>query len=192
MGFGQTMLTAAFLVLITIAAMNANKMIVERDVSYYEQEAYQQAAVLANALLTEIMTKRFDEYATSTDSWYADVTDFSTTLGPLSWESSFVNPSGTADRWNPYRSVSTTYYNDVDDYNGYKRTATSGGLPGFLLTVQVYYVNTTDLESPSASRTYYKRIVVTVTNTTYFRKRDQDKDGLEEDVELVFSTIKAY
>lgn len=186
------MLTAAFLVLITIAAMNANKMIVERDVSYYEQEAYQQAAVLANALLTEIMTKRFDEYATSTDSWYADVTDFSTPLGPFPWEASNVNPSGTPDRWNPYRSVTTSYFNDVDDYHGYKRTATSGGLPGFLLTVQVYYVDTTNLELASVSRTYYKRIVVTVTNTTYFRKRDRDNNGVEEDVELVFSTVKAY
>ncbi|NUN71196.1 MAG: hypothetical protein HUU02_15955 [Bacteroidetes bacterium] len=186
------MLTAAFLVLITIAAMNANKMIVERDISYYEQEAYQQAAVLANSLLTEIMTKDFDEYASSSDSWYANVTDFSTTPNPEWGEASYVNPSGTADRWNPYRSVTTSYFDDVDDYNGYKRIATSGGLPGFELTVQVYYVNSTDLETPSSSRTYYKRIVVTVKNTTYFRKRDQNKDGTEEDVELEFSTVKAY
>lgn len=186
------MLTAAFLVLVTVAAMNANKMIVERDVSYYEQEAYQQSAVLANALLTEIMTKRYDEYATSSDSWYANTSDFSTTLGPFAWEAAYVNPGGTADRWNPYRSITTSYFNDVDDYNGYKRTATSGGLPGFLLTVEVYYVSTSNLELPSVSRTYYKRIVVTVTNTTYFRKRDRDGDGVEEDVELTFSTIKAY
>lgn len=186
------MLTAAFLVLVTVAAMNANRMIVERDQSYYEQEAYQQAAVLANALLTEIMTKRYDENASSSDSWYASTSDFSTTLGPLSWEGSYVNPGGAADNANPYRSVSTTYFDDVDDYNGYTRTATSGGLPGFLLSVQVYYVNTSNLELASASRTYYKRIVVTVTNTTYFRKRDRDGDGVEEDVELTFSTIKAY
>ncbi len=191
MGLGQTMLTAAFLVLVTIAAMNANKMIVDRDASYYEHEAYKQAAVLANALLSEIVTKDFDAYASSSDDGYADVTDFSTSMG--SSYSYYVNPSGNPDSYTPYRSMSTTYFDDIDDYHGYKRTASAGNLTGFLLSVEVYYVDGSDLETPSASRTYFKKIVVTVTNTTYFPKRDLDGDGSEDDdVELVFSTVKAY
>jgi hypothetical protein len=185
------MLTTAFLVLVTVAAMNANKMIVDRDRDYYEQVAYKEAAILANALLTEIALKDFDEYAASSDGGYADITDFSTSMG--SSYDYYVNPGGAPDNFTPYRSISKTYFNDIDDYHGYKRSATAGNLTGFLLSVEVYYVSSTDLETPSSSRTYFKKIVVTVTNTTYFQKRDTDGDGDDDDdVELVFSTVKAY
>lgn len=190
MGLGQTMLTATFLVLLTIAAMNANKMIVDRDRDYYEQEAYKQAAILANALLSEIVTKDFDEYAASSDAGYHPVTDFSTSMG--SGYSYYVNPGGAPDATTPYRSISTTYFNDIDDYDGYTRTATAGNLTGFLLSVSVYYVNSSDLETPASGRTYFKKIVVTVTNTTYIQKKDTNGDGTPDDIQLKFSTVKAY
>lgn len=190
MGLGQTMLTAAFLVLITIAAMNANKMIVDKDRHFYEQEAYQQAAILANALLQEIVTKDFDEYASSSDDGYVPVTSFSTSMG--SSYDYYVNPGGAPDNFTPFRSLSTTYFNDIDDYHGYKRSASSGNLTGFLLTVSVYYVDSSDLETPSSSRTYFKKIEVKVKNTNYFEQRDTDGDGDVEDVELTFSTVKAF
>jgi hypothetical protein len=190
MGLGQTMLSVAFLVLLTIAAMNANKMIVDRDRDFYEQEAYKQAAILANSLLSEIVTKDFDEYASSSDAGYASVSSFSTSMG--SGYSYYVNPGGAPDNTTPYRSVSSTYFNDIDDYDLYTRTATSGDLTGFLLSVSVFYVSSTDLETPAPGPTYFKKIIVTVTNTNYIQKRDINGDGVEDNIQLKFSTVKAY
>lgn len=184
------MLTVAFLVLITLAAVNANKMIVDRDQAYYEHEAYQQAAILANALLQEIDTKEFDENLLESSSGWPAVTTFSTDM--TSSYTGTVNPGGLPDTVTPYRSMSTTYFNDVDDYNGYYRKTASGGLTDFRLTVVVSYVNGTDLETLTSSRTYYKKIIVTVKNPTYFRKKDTNGDGVEEDVALKFSMVKAY
>jgi hypothetical protein len=201
MGFGQTMLTAAFLVLITIAAMNANKMIVDRDRNYYEQEAYRQGAILANALLTEILTKKFDELIDPSDYGYANTTDFTTnsSLGVDGFEWFLLSASTDAitDPTNPrYKSISSsgfTAYDDVDDYDGYTRSAQSGTLTGFVLTVDVYYVNSTDLNTKVTTRTYYKKIDVIVKNSTYFQQRDLDGDGNEDDdIELKFSVVKAY
>lgn len=201
MGLGQTMLTVAFLVLITIAAMNANKMIVERDSNFYEQEAYRQGAFLANSLISEILTKKFDEVVDTSDYGYMDSTDFtsSNNLGVDSWESWLLGGSTdvisnpTDPRYESIRSSGFMYYDDIDDYDGYTRSAQSGTLTGFILTVKVNYVSTDDLDSPVSYRTYFKKIEVTVKNTTYFPKRDLDGDGAEDDdVELVFSVVKAY
>ena len=84
MGLGQTMLTSAFLVLLTVAAMNVNKMIVDRDADYYEQEAYREAGKLANALIAEIQRKKFDEVVDTSASGYLATTSFTSSgnLGP--------------------------------------------------------------------------------------------------------------
>ncbi|MFA6467351.1 MAG: hypothetical protein WCW35_00505 [Bacteroidota bacterium] len=214
MGLGQTMITSAFLVLLTIAAMNANKMIVDRDSNYYEQEAFRQAGNLANALLSEIVRKKFDELA-DTSGVFQPVTAFTTSgnLGAavdtyrdsvkIMWWWIYIYPSETskvplpdtlADPDIPnYKSINSNWYDDVDDYNGYERRAQSGTITGFILTVDVYYVNASDLNTVTASKTYYKKIVVSVTNPTYFPKRDLDGDGDEDDdITLTFSTIKSY
>jgi hypothetical protein len=214
MGLGQTMLTVAFLVLVTIAAMNANKMIVERDSNYYEQEAYREGAILAKSLLTEIARKRFDERIDTSSVGYAPVSAFSSndSLGPskdkyldsnrifIWWFYSYYpepNKVPLPDTLlNPdipnYKSIDSRYYDDVDDYDGYIRYARGGSLTGFVLNVDVYYVSGSDLNTRVTSKTYYKRIDVIVTNPTYFPRRDIDGDGDDDNVELKFSTIKAY
>lgn len=206
MGLGQTMITSAFLVLLTIAAMTANKMIVDRDTNYYEQEAYRQAALLANSLLSEIVKKKFDEAVDTSDSGYLTPSAFtsSSNLGTddylyFGWwlldEGDFIsNPDVVSSADNPrYDSINDEYFDDVDDYDGYVREAQSAYITGFELTVRVYYVNGSDLDTETLTQTYFKRIEVTVKNTTYFPKRDYDGDGSEDDdLELTFSTIKSY
>ena len=41
-----------------MAVVNANRLIIDRDILFYEQEAYKQAGILANALLQEIVRKK--------------------------------------------------------------------------------------------------------------------------------------
>ena len=186
MGLGQTMLTVGFLVLLTIAVINANKLIVDKDESYYKAEAYKQASLLANSLITEIQTKKFDSQYNASYTGMQPTSQFDppSAMGPGTTASNYVNPGGAADTY-PYKSVRgdnpTYYFDDVDDYNGYIRSANTSTLTGFTLTVSVYYVypSNTDLKS-NWSAQYTKRIDVTVSNSKYL-----DKD-------LVFSAIAYY
>jgi hypothetical protein len=61
---GQTMISAAFFVMLTMAVLTANRMIIESNKDYIEAQAVEQATNFANALLTEILTKKFDSRVT--------------------------------------------------------------------------------------------------------------------------------
>lgn len=56
-----------------------------------------------------------------------------------------------------------TQYDDVDDYNGMKRTENLGRLGKFNLEVEVYYVNKSTL-AKSFAPTFSKRIDVKIKN----------------------------
>ncbi len=188
MGLGQTMLTSLFLVLLSLAVISGNRLMLDRNTSFYEQEAYKQAAILANELLQEIVRKKFDSQVTgsydTSKSVYMLQSQFDAagSLGPSAAAASYVNPGGVADTF-PYKSIKNTdgnFFDDIDDYKGYKRSANSGSLDGFILTVNVYYVSVSNLDVDANSQRYRKRIDVTVSNSKYLRKN------------LIFSTIAAY
>lgn len=194
MGFGQTMITVAFLVLLTLAVVNANKMIVDKETTYYEAMATEQGSILAGNLMNEIVSKKFDEVVDTTSSYYRPTTDFTSTgnfgfYDDAGTWNEFIGVYYNSGNWTypydwktstPYSSMQ--YFDDVDDYNGYTRnvTETTATLPGFTLTVNVNYVNPTDPNTTSILQTYLKKITVTVTNSKYLRHS------------LVFSTTKAY
>lgn len=197
MGLGQTMLTSAFLVLLTVAVMSANKMLVDQDFNFYEQEAFKQASVIANAMLGEVASRKFDEVVQTTDNFYRPTSDFSTYLGPdgtyfdyifLNGEFlTFASTTTMLDRRTavPYQSLRS--FDDVDDYNGYRRrvntrlfTGTVASANAFTVSVQVYYVTPTNPDGISSSRTYLKKVIASVTHPVYL------KDTLQ------LSTIIAY
>ncbi|MFA5832834.1 MAG: hypothetical protein WDA22_05075 [Bacteroidota bacterium] len=193
MGLGQTMLTLGFLVLLTVAVIGIYTMVVDKDTGFYQKEAFEQAGVLAGALLDEIEGKKFDdviiitgrpnEIIDTSDTGLPDPTDFTSAgnLGPdaiwstffgipyiSGYESSNVPlPDSLTASVTRYRSVSNSHnrYDDVDDYNGYIRAATSGSLSGFRLWVNVYYVDSSVVYS--SSQTYLKKIDVSVMNWHY-------------------------
>jgi hypothetical protein len=193
MSFGQTMLASAFLVLLTIAVINANRLIVDSETSQYEMESIEQAGYLANSLLSEIAKKKFDEYADTSYYGLQPVTDFtaSARLGPdplhewgytSYYESIFVP---TPDYY-PYKSAVDIYYyyDDIDDYDNYVRIDTTNTFTRDTLRVEVYYVTPNSSSDQgydiSTSRTYYKKVDVHVINRRYFSDT------------LTFSTIIAY
>ena len=65
MSLGQTMISAAFFVLLTMAVLSANKMILENTKYYLQEEAIEQASNFANGLIAEILTKKFDSQVTT-------------------------------------------------------------------------------------------------------------------------------
>jgi hypothetical protein len=161
MNLGQTMLSAGALVLLTVLVINAHRLVVQSGDAAVAAEAAQVGIDLAQSLLDEIQTKRYDQYADT--STYQDPSEFTSpfSLGPGGSES-FALPDSKLHQ-------SIRKYNDVDDYNGYSRTATVGQFEGYLLSVSVVYVDDANPETVVSVRTYTKRVQVTVSNETYFR-----------------------
>lgn len=193
MSFGQTMIASAFLVLLTIAVINANKLIVDSDTSQYEMESIEQAGHLANSLLSEIAKKKFDEYADTSYYGLQPLTSLtpSSRLGPdplheWGYTTYYENIFVPLPDYYPYRSAVDIYYyyDDVDDYNGYFRIDTTNTYTRDTLRVVVYYITPNSSAEQgynlSSSRTYYKKVDVHVINRRYFSDT------------LTFSTIITY
>ncbi len=195
MSLGQTMISAAFFVLLTLAVLSANKMILENTKYYLQEEAIEQASNFGNALLSEILTKKFDRHVTLDGSgnvtgpynqsnlpWPDTPTLFRYNIGPTWTAGNNVMPGGNPDVV-PYKSIrgdSQSWFDDVGCYNGYIRTANSADISGYLLTVKVYYVSKNNPDVPSGSQTFYKRIDVSVTHPIYLTNA------------LTFSAIATY
>jgi len=215
MSLGQTMISTAFFALLTLAVLTANRMIIERSKGTLQLEAVEGATNLANALLGEILTKKFDSQVTTDatgkitgpythGNWpwpsypgsfysYPSSFDAANAMGSsVSALDNVLNPGGTPDSLTPsktnfgsVRGDSPSWFDDMDDYCGdgtrqYIRAASSGSITGYRLTVDVYYVRKSNPNTAAGIQTYFKRIDVTVTNSTYLSKS------------LVFSAIAAY
>ncbi|MGH2568479.1 MAG: hypothetical protein ACRDGA_09085 [Bacteroidota bacterium] len=163
MGLGQTMITAAFLTVLTIAILNANRLLVDSQLQSYSAVALDHAANFAQALLAEIGRKKFDH--NELDDIYQLPTNFTATsaLGPEAGES--VTPWPDRDPWK-----SLSLYNDVDDYHGYARILDLNHLKGFKVTVRVYYVSSVDLNTQTSVQTYFKRIDASVEHPQFLPK----------------------
>ncbi len=166
---GQTMISAAFFVMLTVAVLSANTMVLESNRDYIQAQAIEQATNLANALISEILTKKFD--AQVNYSYYQNRSEFVpvSSLGPSTNAHNYVNPGGAPDVA-PYKSIpgsTSDYFDDVDDYHGYVRTANATDISGYRLTVSVYYIKKSSPNSVSSDQQYYKRIDVIVSHPLY-------------------------
>jgi len=171
MNLGQTMLSAGALMLLTILVINAHRLVLQSGDAAVAAEAAQVGIDLAQSLLDEIRTKKFDQFADT--SGYQPTSDFTpaSSLGPGAGES-FTLPDNKT-----YQSIRK--YNDADDYHGYSRNASVGQFSGFLLTVTVTYVSDDNPDLVVGNRTYTKRVQVTVANSAYFKN-------------MTFSAIVSY
>lgn len=162
MSTGQTMLTAAFFVLLTVAIMTANKMLIDTEGTDYSGEAIALGTNYAQILMNEIVKKKFDQKADTTVYQEATSLTAPNLLGQDAGES-FTLPDNA-----PFQSAAK--YNDIDDYHGYSRTVNSTTITGFSVTAQVYYVTMTNTKTVSSTQTYLKRIDVSVEHSQYLSK----------------------
>jgi len=156
------MLTAAFLALLMMLAVSANRMLVDSSSSYYSSKALEIGTELAQNLIDEATRKSFDDLQNY--SYYQSPSELTApgSLGPSSSEL-FSLPDVA-----PYQSPSR--YNDVDDYNGYQRLCDASEISGFIVSASVYYVTASDPDSAAGSQTYFKRIDVSVEHPLYLPK----------------------
>jgi len=168
MNLGQTLITTGMLVLLIMSVVSANRMLMEVNQATYEAEALTASASVANDLLDEILSKRFDQFSdtTGTQSKY----DFSPPVtGAAEWGPSPSERAGVGTLDSSYVGVykSRIFFDDVDDYIGYARMVTMNNIRGLIVRVQVYYVNSFDPDTPLTEQNTYKKIAVTVEHPIY-------------------------
>jgi hypothetical protein len=173
------MLTAGMLLLLVMSVISANRMINENTGAQFEAEALTSSASIANDLLLEIMSKKFDGRSTIDPVAYVNGT-----LGTSSF--SLYDSLFVLDEWGPSAAergalvvpdtlaADTTYsskaLNDVDDYDGYQRKVDFGNITGFVVKVKVYYVTSTAPDTRTLSRSNFKKIEVSVEHPLYLPK----------------------
>lgn len=165
MSMGQSLITVLFFALLTLMFLNAISLLIKADHELMTVNAYKTATDLAQSLMAEILTKRYDEKVTSTPtSTSASMFTPASSLGP-DVDESFAMPDSSKYP-QPFKSVDK--FNDVDDYNHYSRiTDSTNGLAPFRDSVIVYYVTWTNPPSYTGSATFYKEIEVWVTQDDY-------------------------
>lgn len=169
MNTGQMLLVLGALVLLSMVSISVNSMIINKTSTMLEAEADLNAVSLAQSMLDEIMKKSYD-LATVSGAKVFDSTEFTAAsgLGPSGAEIALVSLPDSLKRTgsNPpsidslFRS--DKYFNDVDDYNGYKRTAYSTTMGNFSIIDTVIYVTEANPNIKSNTQTFYKKVIVTV------------------------------
>jgi len=164
MGLGQTMITLGMFVLLIMTVISANRMINENLQAQLQTQAMATSATLANDLLLEILSRKFDANSDTLGSQPTSAFDAATNLAPGASEQANC-PQPDSSYTGAFRSIAA--YNDVDDYNGYRRIATADGITGFTLDVVIYYVSSGTPDTKTTSRTNFKRVEVTVTQAQF-------------------------
>ena len=159
MGLGQMMSVIGALMLLSMVSLGINTMIIGKTTTMLEAEASLAAISLAQTMIDEIQTTNFDENTIGTKVYNATDLTAAGSFGPSGTEASNVP---LPDNASPFKSL--TKYNDVDDYNNYRRTASTPLLGNFTIEDSVYYVLETNPNTKSSTQTFFKKIVVKVTH----------------------------
>jgi hypothetical protein len=143
MGHRELLLLLGALTVFGVAALNAKRFIVDQNESMLKRQSEIHAISLAQSFIEEAKAKRFD--ARVTDPSSPDPDDF-TNAAALGPEAGEIYPS----------------FDDVDDYDDFFK-ADSTNLGAFGVALQVGYVQEDNPEVVVNTRTFYKKMSVTVT-----------------------------
>jgi len=158
MGSNQLLLIVAALAILITLQLSINGSLIRSFVADLDGEATIDAVSVGEAMVDEIQTKVFDEQV---------VPGVVFDLNLLTPSNSFGRETSTENTVSPYEREpfqSKTKFNDVDDYDGYTRIVTSPRLGDYTVKDTVYYVLGSNLDSPSNTQTWWKKVEVTVTH----------------------------
>ena len=157
MNTGQMLLVLGAMAILSLTSLTINTVLVGQTTAVLEAEAGLNAISIAQTMIDEIMTKAYDAYTVSNKAYSANSFTASNALGCNSTEASNVSQPDVAT---PFKSFK--YYNDVDDYNNYTRTAATTLMGNFAVVDTVIYVVETKPDQKSNTQTYHKKVIVTV------------------------------
>ena len=154
---GQILLVICAMTIFSTVQLSVNASIIQSFVVSVDSEASLDAISLGQTMIDEVAKKSYDEV--TIDERIYDRTALTPvfSFGPDSGEVVSI-PEGE-----PYSANSV--FDDVDDYSGYSRVVQTPRLGEFVISCNVYYLNEANQDQISGSQTWYKEIVVTVTNS---------------------------
>jgi len=158
---GMNMLSTILAFVLFGALVLSNRTMMENNTSLAaENEVSLAALASAQSIIEEAKTKAFDQN-TLGNAEVADSNGLSTRMGP---DASEVRPP-SPDTLTTNGFKSSTNFNDIDDYDGYKRLVrmSSGKDDVLLNSVSVDYVRFSNPQDISAVTTYCKKMTITVT-----------------------------
>jgi hypothetical protein len=148
------------MILLGTFMLMANGLLLENSIAADMNEYYLTAMSLAQSVIDEAKTKAFDQKTVS---------------GPVTSKDSLTSPSNLTregsgevvpvpDTLTSQGFLSSINFNDVDDYNGYRRLVNTPRTNGYMLAAAVRYVSSTYPDSASSTMSYSKKMTVTVTS----------------------------
>ena len=153
------LLTIGALLLLSLFTLTANGLISENERIAEENEYFVTSLSIAQSIIDEAKAKAFDQGTVSTPLDSLIVLTLPINLGPETGEFVPVPDSlGTGGY------MSTSFFNDVDDYNGYVRVVDTPRAEGYAATVRVEYGSPTWPDSILTTSSFCKRMTVSVTN----------------------------
>lgn len=142
MNTGQMLITIGALALLAIVILRVNTNFLNTNTVLMENKFGVLAVSLGTSVLEEAKGKAFDQ---NTDSSAVTGLNELSTLGPESGETDPL-------------------FNDFDDYNGLIRIDSTMPSAPFKIECDVSYINPNDPDGSSASKTWHKKLTVTVTS----------------------------
>ena len=155
---GSNIIMAIGALLILGLFLNSSDRLMSGNTQVAEQNEYYITALsLAQSIIDEAKTKAYDQN-TATHG-VTDSTGFSAALGPDAGET--VPATDTLTTASPFSAaapgfLSTTKFNDVDDYNGYKRLVNTPRAEGYKLSVTVNWADPTNPGTLRVTKQYCK------------------------------------
>ncbi len=146
MNGNQMMLSIAAMIFLSMLILNVHSSTTDKLIILYSNEAVIEATGIAQAIFEEIQTKAFDEFTTSSAAKERNLLTPVLSLGKDASE------------------VLYTDFDDIDDYNDFNVTDTANAMGEFDLAVLVYYVDETSPYDSSGTRTFIKRVDISISN----------------------------
>lgn len=150
----QSILAIGSIFILSLTSLSFNGALLQSNTVEIENKVYLTAFSLADELIEEIKLKAYDEKTLTFPTVNRGTLTPIASFGCDSVGGVFISKDGE----------SYPYFDDIDDYNGYKRDADEPHAEKYHMEVKVYYVSETDPNTKSSSQTFHKRVDVIVSS----------------------------
>ncbi|NOZ61468.1 MAG: hypothetical protein GXO74_07280 [Calditrichaeota bacterium] len=158
----QNFLLIGAFVILGILILSINSTIFVTNKAITENEVHITGIGLGQALIEEITSRSFDENTTGSKR--------------------VASPSQLTGVDNLSKETGEPPFDDVDDYNNFSKKVDTPRIEGYVINVKVGYANPLTQRNFISTKTYLKRIEVTVKNPKYMHNPDS----------LILATVVSY
>ena len=147
---GQMLLIVGAMMLLATVTVSVNNIVLDHMQRTYEAQAVISSTTFAQAMMQEVGLKFFDEKIVGRSPSLPITPDTMTAVASIGKDAGETYPN----------------FDDVDDYKNFKKTVVDPRLRNFQVSVNVWYVNPASPNDTSSVRTFYKKVAVTVSDST--------------------------